>query len=197
MARAAVTRRSPESSRRSAATRRCVRPGRSMESLTDLMPGNGARHDQALDFRGALEDRVDLRVTVPALDGVLARVAVAAEDLDRALGRPHRDLAGLELGHRALGVLERLARPAHPRRAPDEQAGGVDLELHVGQREAHRLVLDDLLAELLALLGVLERVLVGGTRDADGLRANGRAAGLEGLHRGLLLGAGALAGPGE
>src|SRR4051794_30494157 len=77
------------------------------------------------------------------------------------------------------------------------QAGGVDLELHVGQREAHGLVLDDLLAELLALLGVVERVLVGGAGDADRLGADGRAAGLEGLHRGLLLGAGALARAGE
>src|SRR3954454_7345052 len=132
MARAAVTRRSPESSRRSAATRPCVRPGRSMESLTDLMPGNGARHDKALDFRGALEDRVDLRVTVPALDGVLARVAVAAEDVDRALGRPHGDLAGLELGHRALGAFEFLALAPHPRGTPHEQPRRVDLELHVG-----------------------------------------------------------------
>src|SRR5687768_15103476 len=126
-----------------------MRPGSwSMRSLTDLAPGNGARDDEPLDLRGALEDRVDLRVAVPALDGVLARVAVAAEDLDRALGGPDRDLPGLELGHRALGVLEGLAVAGHPGGAPDEQARGVDLELHVGEREGDRLVHRDRAAEL-------------------------------------------------
>ena len=47
--------------------------------------------------RRAFEDRVDLGVAVPALDGVLAGVAVAAEDLDRFLGRPDRDLRCLVL----------------------------------------------------------------------------------------------------
>src|SRR3954451_23163028 len=92
----------------------------------DLVAGDRAADDQSLDLRGALEDRVDLGVAVPALDWVLARVAVAAEDVHRSLGRPERDLARLELGHRALGVVERLAGAAHPGGAPDEQAGGVD-----------------------------------------------------------------------
>src|SRR3954449_6636008 len=111
-------------------------------ALPDLHSRDGAGDHHALDLGGALEDRVDLGVAVHALDRVLARVAVAAEDLDRALGAPHRDLAGLELAHRALGVRERAAGPAHPRRAPDEQARGVDLHLHVGERERDRLVLD-------------------------------------------------------
>src|SRR5436190_13455744 len=80
----------------------------------DLHARDRARDDEPLDLRRALEDRVDLRVAVPALDGVLAGVAVAAKDLHRALGRPDRDLAGLELAHRALCGGERLARPAHP-----------------------------------------------------------------------------------
>ena len=42
----------------------------------------------------------------------------------------------------------------HPCGPPDEQAGGVDLHLHVGEHEGDRLVLDDKLAELAALLGV-------------------------------------------
>ena len=40
-------------------------------------------------------------------------------------------------------------------------------------------------AELLALLGVLERVLVGRARDAERLRADRRARGLERRHRRL------------
>ena len=61
------------------------------------MPEIARDDDEPLDLGGALEDRVDLRVAVHPLDRELARVAVAAEDLDRALGRPHGDLAGLEL----------------------------------------------------------------------------------------------------
>src|SRR4029453_8744120 len=70
-------------------------------------------------------------------------------------------------------------RPIHDAR----QTSSVDLELHVGQREGDRLVLDDLLAELLALARVVERVLVGGAGDAERLRADRRAGGLEGCNR--------------
>src|SRR4029453_4061436 len=137
--------------------------GASVQKIGSLVLDAGERscEDEPLDLRCALEDRVDLRVAVHALDRVLARVAVAAEDLHRALGRPHRALARLELAHRPLGGGELLAAAGHPRPAPDEQAGGVDLELHVGEHERDRLVLDDRLAELLAILGVAQRVLVG------------------------------------
>src|SRR5439155_18421362 len=118
--------------------------------LADLHPADRACDHEPLDLRGALEDRVDLRVAVHPLDGVFARVPVPAEDLDCPLGRPHCHLAGLQLRHRALGVVEVLAGAAHPRGAPDEQTGGVDLELHVGEREGDRLVLDDRTAELRA-----------------------------------------------
>ena len=53
------------------------------------------------------------------------------------------------------------------------------------------------LAELLALLGVVERVLVGGAGDAERLGADRRPARLEGLHRRLRLGLLALADAGE
>ena len=36
-----------------------------------------------------------------------------------------------------------LPLPTHPRGPPDQQAGGVDLRLHVGQLEGDGLVLDD------------------------------------------------------
>src|SRR5690348_16887129 len=76
----------------------------------------------ALELRPSFEDRVELRVAVPPLDRVLAHVAVAAEDLDGLRGDAHCGLAGLELAHRALAVLERLAGGAHPRRPPHEQS---------------------------------------------------------------------------
>src|SRR5688500_13148924 len=50
--------------------------------LLDVDARDGAADDEPLDLRGALEDRVDLRVAVPPLDGVLPHVAVATEDLD-------------------------------------------------------------------------------------------------------------------
>src|SRR5437588_540787 len=107
--------------------------------LLDVHPRDRSGDDELLDLRGSLEDVVDLRVAVPALDWELARVAVAAEDLDRTLGHPHRDLARLELRHRALGVFEGMAVAPHPRRAPHEQARGVDLELHARERSRDRL----------------------------------------------------------
>src|SRR4051794_10991438 len=76
------------------------------ERLPDVHSRDRPGDDQLLDLGRALEDVVDLRVAVPALHRELPRVAVAAQDLDRPLGRPHGNLAGLQLGHRALGVLE-------------------------------------------------------------------------------------------
>src|SRR6266700_3772837 len=80
-----------------------------------------AGNDEPLNFACAFKNRVDLRVAVPALDGVVADVAVAAEDLDGLLGDPHGRLAGEELGHGALAGFELLAAAAHPRRPPHEQ----------------------------------------------------------------------------
>jgi hypothetical protein len=77
-------------------------------------------------------------------------VAPSAERLDRLLARPDRDLGGLQLAHRPLGVLERVALRRHPGGAPRQQAGAVDVGRQVGQRERDPLVLDDRLAERLA-----------------------------------------------
>ena len=134
---------------------------------------------------------------MPLLDREVADVAVATEDLDGLLGDPDRDLARLELAHRALAVLELLLRRAHPRRPPHEQPGGVDLHLHVGELERDALVLDDLAAERLALLGVFEGELVRGAGDAERLRAHDRPGRLERAHRRLHLRALALTRPGE
>src|ERR1019366_8167633 len=67
---------------------------------------------------------------------------------------------------------ERLAGCGHPRRSPDEQSRRVNVHLHVGELEGDALVLDDRPTELLALLGVVERVLVGRTGDAGRLGAD-------------------------
>src|SRR3954453_22478046 len=95
-------------SRRAAKALRRIRTERRM-LLPDVGAADGPRDDQALDLRGPLEDRVDLRVAVHPFDGVLAGVAVAAEDLDRLFRHPHRSLTGEELALRALGGVEHLA----------------------------------------------------------------------------------------
>src|SRR5687767_9455685 len=87
--------------------------------LLDSKAGDRAADDELLDLLGALEDVHDLGVAVEALHGVLAHVAVAAQDLDRALRHPGGGAAGLELAHRALGVGV-AAVVGEPRGAPHE-----------------------------------------------------------------------------
>src|SRR3954452_11224165 len=144
----------------------------------------GAADDEALDLAGALEDRVELGVPVPLLHGEVLDVAPPAERLDRLLARAHADLRGLELGHRALGVLEGLSLRRHPGGAPRQQPGAVDVRGQVGERERDALVLDDRLAEGLARHRVVACELQRGTSDPDGLRGHHRARALEGSQRG-------------
>ena len=54
--------------------------------------------------------------------------------------------------------------------------GRLDLRRHVGEPERHRLMLDDRLAELDALLGVGQRRVMGGARHADRLGGDADAA---------------------
>ena len=64
------------------------------------------------------------------------------------------------------GVLE-VSRLEH------EQAGGLDLRGHVGELELDRLVVGDLLAERLSLLGVAQGELEGSLGHADAARLAG------------------------
>src|SRR5215471_6846307 len=63
--------------------------GRAARALLDAHARDRTGDHELLDLFRAFEDVVDLRVTVPALYRVLAHVAVAAEDLNGALGNPH------------------------------------------------------------------------------------------------------------
>ena len=56
--------------------------------------------------------------------------------------------------------------------APGHQTGGVDLGLHLSDLELGVLEGDDALAELLALLGILDGLVERALRDADGLRSD-------------------------
>src|SRR4029079_17701539 len=74
--------------------------------LLDAHAADRPGDDQLLDLAGALENRMDLGIAVPTLDRVLARVAVAAQDLDRILGDAHGDFRRFVLAHRTFAVLE-------------------------------------------------------------------------------------------
>ena len=92
-------------------------------------------------------------------------------------------LGGIVLGHRAvhggLGIILVL----HLSGEVHQLLGGGQLRRHVGDHEGNRLVLADGLAELDALLGVLDGLIEAALRDADGLGGNTQTAAVERLHR--------------
>ena len=55
-----------------------------------------------------------------------------------------------------------------PGRVQGHRAGGLDRRLHVGEHERQSLVVDDPLAEGLALLGVRDRVVERALRETGG-----------------------------
>ncbi len=99
-------------------------------------------------------------------------------NLDRVGADLLRHLAGEQLRHR--GFLEtRPARVFQRGGAKNHQFRRVDPRRHVGEFEGDRLVLEDRLAELLALFRVIARRLVGRPRHADRLRGDADAPALE------------------
>src|SRR5581483_12334507 len=76
---------------------------------------------------------------------------------------------------------ERLARVLQPCSAVDERAARVDLGRHVGERELHGLEFRDRLAELVPLLRVGEREVIGALRKSDTHRRDGDTAAVEDL----------------
>src|SRR5262245_65717418 len=112
-----------------------------------------ARDDVALDLRRAAADRQQQRVAHVALDVELHRVARPAVDLQAAEGGLLRRLARQHFRDRSLPA----ARPAgivEPGGMPENESGGMDLRVELGEQMADRLVLADPFAELLALLGI-------------------------------------------
>src|SRR5450631_325712 len=83
-----------------------------------------ARDHHLLDLVGPLADLGELGVTQVALDVELARVAVAAVDLDGRVAGAHRGAGGVVLGDRRLrgGAPPLVLQPGRP---PDQEARGV------------------------------------------------------------------------
>src|SRR3954469_5582305 len=137
--------------------------------------------DHPLDLARALTDQQQRRVAVDALDLVLLGVPVAAVDAQRLLRAEAAGLAGEQLGHARLEV-GALARVLQPRRLEREHPGRLELRRHVGELELDRLVLGDLPAERLALLGVADGELEGALGEADAARGDVDAPDLERVH---------------
>src|SRR5436190_6737920 len=116
-------------------------------ALARGLPREVARDDEPLDLARPLVDLRDARVAVVSLDRIVAKVAIAAMDLDRLGTHPLGELRGVELGLRCFGEA-RLAGAAHARCVKDQQARGVDARMHVGEVISDGRVLDQLLAEL-------------------------------------------------
>src|SRR5262249_45615762 len=65
------------------------------ESILQQLP----RDHQALDLAGALADGAELHIAIKLFRRVVLDKAVAAVDLYAFVGRLHRHLAGIKLGH--------------------------------------------------------------------------------------------------
>src|SRR3954452_5090481 len=138
------------------------------------------RYHHALNLIRSLADLQDLLVAVQARDGVLVHETVAAVDLEAPVCGAVRELAGEELRHRG-GATEVAPLVLLPRRLVDERARRFDLGRHVDELLLHGLELRDRLAELLALLRVPVREVVGALREADAHRRDGDATAVEDL----------------
>src|SRR5439155_12320403 len=122
--------------------------------------------DELHDLAGPLIDLGDLRVAVVALGREVFQIAIAPEDLHAIAAGFDRDVAGEKLRFGG-GEDVILARVLQSRRAPGQQAGGVNLGRHVREHPLDRLEIGDRLAERLALLGVRQGVLKARARDPD------------------------------
>src|SRR5436190_8746732 len=178
--------------RKGAARRREGQRGRQRPQTagSDLVAADQLLGDHlAQDLVRSLADDHEHRVAVEALDLVLDRQAVAAEDAHRLLRAEDAGFRAGELGHRRLEVAA-LAAVEHSRRALDQLLRTLDLRRHVGELQLDRLVLPDRLAESAALLRVAKRHLERALGDAGAARGDVDAAELEAagsLHEALAL----------
>src|SRR5262245_59735320 len=140
------------------------------------------RDDLRLDFRRAFENAENAGIAKDARDRKLEREAVAAMDLHRVVGIGPGDASGQKLRHAGLKIAT-FARILLPRLEISELARDHDLDRHHRNLVGDAGKIDDRLAELLALLGVGERLLHGRLRHADRARRGLDARRLERLHQ--------------
>src|SRR5664280_1126933 len=156
-------------------------PGPSASALELVVLQQAPTNDHPLDLRSALADEQHGSLAVEPLDLVLLGVAVAAVDPERVLDVLRAVFAGEVLRHARLevvagaGVLELGGLDHH-------LVGGLGTGGHLSQAEEYALVLGDLLAEGLALLGVLDAELEGPQPHPARTRGDVDAADLDAVH---------------
>ncbi len=130
--------------------------------------------DHHLDFAGALVDLGDLGITHHALDGVIAGVAVTAEQLQAAAGHVAGGAGGNELGLGSLNAVADLLA-VHGSllllgSCVDQILGGRQRGAFIsGQLELGVLELCDGAAKLLALLDIGDGLVDGALGNAQSL----------------------------
>ena len=134
-----------------------------------------------LDLIGALVDGEHTGIAVEAFHGVFLDVAVAAVDLDGLGGDAVDHLRGKALGHGG-GHGAVLAALLHVGGVEHQQPGSFHIHGHVGDDPLQALELGDGLTELLALLGVFDRLIQGRLGHAQGERCNTDAPGIQAGH---------------
>src|SRR5690606_8199143 len=154
------------------------------DSLTARLLDELPRDDDALDLARPLVDARDPDVAARPLDREIARVAVAAVDLQREVADDAGALGGQELAHGRLAA-EREPPVLAPRGPQHHEARRLQPGGAVGQHVADRLVLRDRHAEGDPLLRVGQRRLERHARDAERLRRDADAAAVERRHRQL------------
>ena len=164
-------------------TERALRfPQPSFVYAVDLLPQVVLGDHHALNFAGAFADLAELGVAKVPLDRELARVAVSAVDLQRAVARARRRFAGVELRHAGLARVL-LALIAQHRGAKREQPGRVHLDLRVREHPLDGLEFGDGLSELLTILGVGDGHVDRAVAETERQRRDRDATAIEDLHR--------------
>ena len=144
-----------------------------------------AADNHALDLVGALEDLEDLGVAHILLHGVVAHVAVTAQNLHALGGHAVERVGAVALGDGAQRGGAGIAGVQQGGHLHADGAAGLDGDLHVGQLGGDGLLLIDGLAHGDADLGVLGGLLQDGPHDAHTAAAHTGAALLQGLHSDL------------
>ena len=140
-----------------------------------------AGNDHPLDLAGTLVDLGDLGVAHHALHGILAGVAVAAEQLDGPARDIGGSLGGEQLRHGGVHGIVLVILLLHGS-GVHQVLGGLHPGVHIGQLELGVLELAQALAELDTLLGVLDGLVDSALAQAQGLRGDADPAAVQGLH---------------
>jgi phosphatidylserine/phosphatidylglycerophosphate/cardiolipin synthase-like enzyme len=126
---------------------------------------------------GAAGDGEHARIAQIALHRVVTRIPRRAPNLQSLVGHPDRHLAGQHLGLGCRQPIRKAIRPRAFRRAPNQGAGGLNLNGHIRQHPGEPLEFANGSAELAAGLGTVQSMFIspGGQPQGNGRRAHALA----------------------